>query len=306
MKKAIVTGANGFIGRHLLFELENSGYEIWAVVREGTEVSCIEGHANIVPCSLENILMLPRLLPHGEYECFYHLAWEGSSGEARADYELQLSNAKACGDAARAAGKVGCKRFAAAGSVTQLMYGDYLRQDGSKPEMVTCYAAAKTAAESITRCICIEQETDFLWGYISNFYGAGDRSSNIINYLIRSYLSGKVPELTDGKQKADLIHVSDVARALRMMGEKGRTGCSYYIGYGDPKPLREFVLQVRDATAPGMDSGLERRPFRGIDIDFDALDVKKLYRDTGFQPRIRFEDGIRELVGQTANDAWAG
>ena len=71
-----------------------------------------------------------------------------------------------------------------------------------------------------------------MWGYLSNFYGAGDNSSNIVNYLIQKYLCGQVPSLTDGSQRADFLYVSDAARALAAMGRSGRAGAGYYIGYG--------------------------------------------------------------------------
>ena len=92
------------------------------------------------------------------------------------------------------------------------------------------------------------------------------------------------------------MYVSDVARALLAMGEKGKTNSTYYIGYGSPRPLREFVKEVRDIVNPNIETGLGRKSFQGMDIDFDSLDVEKLNRDTGFTPEIEFEKGIRKMV----------
>ncbi len=296
--RAVVTGANGFVGKYLVEKLAERGYEVWAVIRnEAEDISGIAPfYPHVVLCDLKDFSSLHEKIPHAEFECFYHLAWAGSSGSARADYQMQLRNAAASGKAAEAAAKIGCRRFAGAGSVTQMMYGEYLKKDGSTPEMTACYAAAKNAAEGIARCVCTEYGIDFLWGYLSNFYGAGDRSGNIINFLIGNYRKGIVPELTDGRQKADLMYVSDVAEALLALGERGRAGCTYYIGYGEPRPLREFVLQVRDCVNPGLDSGLGRKAFGGLDIDFSGIDAGKLHRDTGFSPEVCFEEGIRKTV----------
>ena len=298
MKKVIVTGANGFVGRYLLRELTKQGYEIWSVIRNTDEdISCInELNTNIVYCDLKDIDKLDEIIEERDFDCFYHLAWAGSSGDGRKNYSLQLNNAKACADAANVASKLGCKRFVGAGSVTELMYGDYLRQDGSKPEMVTCYAIGKIAAEYISKCVCVENGIDFLWAYISNFYGKEDPTQNFINFLIRSYSSGNVPTLTSGEQKADFMYVSDVASALIAMGEKGKTNSTYYIGYGSPKPLKEFVKEVRDIVNPNIETGLGRKSFQGMDIDFDSLDVEKLNRDTGFIPEIYFEKGIKTMI----------
>lgn len=298
MRRAIITGANGFVGRHLVKELSKQGYEIWSVIRNPDEdISCIKKlNSNIVYCDLKNIDKLDEIILERGFDCFYHLAWAGSSGEGRKNYSLQLNNANACVEAANVASKLGCKRFVGAGSVTELMYGEYLRQDGSKPEMITCYAIGKMAAEYMAKCVCVENEIDFLWAYISNFYGKEDPTQNFINFLISSYSSGKVPVLTSGEQKADFMYVSDVARALVSMGEKGKADSTYYIGFGAPRPLKEFVREVRDIVNPNIETGMGRKKFRGMDIDFDLIDLEKLKRDTGFMPKIEFKKGIETML----------
>ena len=297
-KNVIVTGANGFLGRYLVEELLAQGYEIWAVVRDyHSDVSfIINSSVNLVFCDLKKIEDLEENIQARDFECFYHLAWEGGSGKARADYKLQLDNARACADAAIVAAKLGCRRFVGVGSITELMYGMYFQQDNTYPEMTACYAAGKIVAESITKCVCLEYGIDFLWGYVSNFYGIGDSTLNIVNILVKSYLSGKSPELTEGRQKVDFTYVSDVAKALVAMGKEGRSGKSYYIGYGKPRPLKDFVIQIKDMVNPGLETGLGEKKFQSMDIDFETLDIEKLYRDTGFRPKISFEEGVKLVV----------
>ena len=298
MKSAIVTGANGFVGRYLVDELIHRGYRVIAVVRENDrKISFLQDKSSlIVPCDLANYTQLATKIPEGEYTYFFHLAWSGSSGAARADYKLQLANAATSVDAAIAASSLGCQRFIGAGSVTELMYGPYLAQDGSSPDMVTCYAVGKIAAEYMCRCVSEEKKIDFLWGYLSNFYGVGDPTQNFINFVSQSYLQGKMPALTSGSQHADFLYVSDVARALANMAEKGVAGASYYVGYGAPQPLKHYVEIIHAYIAPQVDTGLGTKDFHGLDIAFDKIDMGKLTRDTGFTPEIPFEEGIKRTV----------
>lgn len=298
MKKAIVTGANGFVGRYLVGELTGRGYEVWAIIRnEDEDVTCLAAAApHIVYCDLADIARLPEKLPREAGGAFYHLAWAGSSGAARTDYALQLQNAAACADAAKAAKAIGCSRFIGAGSVTELVYRNYLQRDGTKAEMIACYAIGKITAEYLTRCVCGDVGMEYNWTYIANFYGAQDGTQNFINFLIKSYLNGKTPSLTDGAQHTDFTYVSDVARALLAVGEKGVPGSTYYVGYGHPRPLCEYVLTVRDQVAPGLDAGLGRKEFLALPIDYDAIDVQKLHRETGFVPGVDFAAGIQKTV----------
>lgn len=299
MKKAIVTGANGFVGRYLVRELTNSGYRVWAVVRDETaDISCLKDFApSIVYCDLACIETLPEKLTEDvSGSCFYHLAWAGSSGAARTDYKLQLENAAACANAAKAAKELNCRRFVGAGSVTELVYRNYLQQDGTNAEMIACYAIGKIAAEYLTRCVCSDVGIEYNWTHISNFYGVGDTTDNFINFLLKHYLSGKTPELTAGTQYTDFTYVSDVAAALFVVGEYGIAGSTYYVGYGKPRPLREFVLTVRNIVDPKLNAGLGQKEFLALPIDYEKVDVGKLYRETGFMPKVSFEEGIHKTI----------
>lgn len=294
MSVAVVTGASGFVGRHLVEKLIRRDYEVWAVVRRETEFSSDKVH--VVCCELREIDTLPQRISGVAGSCFYHLAWEGSSGPARGDYRMQMDNAAACAAAAKSAAQMGCTRFVGAGSVTELMYRDYLLQDESHPDIVTCYAVGKMAAEFLTRCVCTQQGLDYIWAHISNFYGAGDKTQNFINFLLKNYLEGRVPELTAGAQYADFMYVTDVAGALIALGEKGRPGRSYYVGYGEPRPLREFVEVVRGLAAPALETGLGRKEFHGLSLEFGKINIDKLRQDTSFIPKVSFSDGIRQTM----------
>jgi len=299
MKRAIVTGANGFVGRYLVEALMKKDYEVWAVIRDESEDISFwkDSGPHIVYCDLSEIVSLrERVSEDTNGSVFYHLAWAGSSGEARKNYELQLRNTSACANAVKAAKSLGCTRFIGAGSVTELMYNDYLRQKGSQPEMVACYAIGKMAAEYITRCVCADEGIEYNWTHISNFYGIRDQTNNFINFLIKNYLNGKTPALTAGEQYTDFTYVSDVARALIAVGEQGVAGSTYYIGYGRPRPLKEFVLFIRNAVDPQLDSGLGKKEFLALPIDYNKVDVKKLQRETGFLPEISFEQGIQYTI----------
>ncbi len=302
MRKAIVTGATGFIAKYLIEELTSQGYEVWAIVRnEKSDVKNIAPFKpHIVYCDLNKIdrLIGENLIPVDTYECFYHLAWTGNSGEERGDYKIQLDTVKYTVQAAYIAKELGCKKIVVSGSVTQLMYRDYLRQDCITPEIVTCYAVGRMAAESFLKCLCPSIGIEYGWAYIANIYGAGDKTNNFVNYLIQNYSKGITPELTPGEQLADFIYVSDVARGLRYLAERGKKNTSYYIGYGSPKPLKEFVEVIHRIIAPEIESGIGRKAFNGMDIAYDKIDYLKFNRETGFKANVAFDVGIRQVIDE--------
>ena len=94
MKTVIITGANGFVGGALVRELLKHDYKIYALDREGMNNNLPEDpRVTFVPCDLAEMASLKDKLPAENYDMFYHFAWVGSAGPARADTALQLQNA---------------------------------------------------------------------------------------------------------------------------------------------------------------------------------------------------------------------
>ena len=138
MKSAIVTGANGFMGHHLVRTLVDNDYRVYAIVRsENSEVSCIAQMQNVklIYCDMKNWDSLSKKLSGVQVDYVYHLAWAGSSGELRRDYKLQMDNVLCTCKLIEVMHLMHIKRLVVAGSVTQLMYREYLTEDDIAPEM---------------------------------------------------------------------------------------------------------------------------------------------------------------------------
>ena len=87
------------------------------------------------------------------------------------------------------------------------------------------------------------------------------------------------------------------------MAEKGKAFNRYYIGSGEPKPLREFLLEMRDIVDLEAELGLGDLPFKGVDISYDQFDLKKVERDTGYINQIPFAQGIKMTADYIRGEA---
>lgn len=114
-------------------------------------------------------------------------------------------------------------------------------------------------------------------------------------------------------QRALLLHggVSDVRLHLyhrchqrhHRRGGKGKPFNRYYIGSGEPKPLREFLLEMRDLVDPAAEIGLGDLPFKGVNVSYDQFDLKKVERDTGYVNQIPFAQGIKMTADYIREEA---
>jgi len=294
MKKAIVTGANGFIGSAVVSELLNQNVEVWALIRPESEKPLFQNdNMHHVSYELSNISLIKDSIPSDNYDVFYHFAWDGTSGSARNDTDLQLKNAQWTVDALRVAKELGCKRFVGAGSIMEDETIAAAFSQGNKPGMSYIYGGGKLIAHVMCKSVAAEIDIDLIWCKITNAYGKGETSPRLINSTIRKIIAGETPRFTSGTQNYDFIYIDDVARAFHLIGELGKPFHEYLIGSSKSSPLREFLLQMKAAIAPNVDFIFGDVPFSGINLDISKFDCSKTEIDTGFKAEVSFSEGVK-------------
>lgn len=294
MKTAIVTGGNGFVGSAVIRELLAHGYYVYALDRPGANGNLPKSDACLfIPCELAEMRSLVNQISRGDVEIMYHFAWAGSAGPDRTDTAMQLQNVQWTVDSLRVAQKLGCKRFVCAGSITEHETIAAAYAQGSKPGLGYIYGAGKLAAHAMCMSVAADIGIDLLWPEITNAYGAGEKSPRLINTTIQKCIRGEAPRFTAGTQNYDFVYIDDVARAFRLVGEKGKPFHRYLIGSGAARPLKEFLLEMKAAVAPELPFLFGNIPFTGISLPLSAFDCSDTERDTGFTAEIPFQEGCK-------------
>lgn len=293
MKKALVTGANGFVGSALVRDLLANGIEVIALDRINNNIS---EKARFVPHELSESGKLPEIIADRDIDVFYHFAWAGSAGAARTDVNLQLDNVKWTVDCLRTAKEMGCKRFVCAGSIMEHETISAAYKQDNKPGLGYIYGSGKLAAHTICASVAADIGIDLVWAKITNAYGVGELSPRFVNTTIRKIIHGEPLEFTSGTQNYDFVYIDDVARAFRMIGENGKPFRHYLIGSSNAKPLREFVLEMKSALAPDREFKFGDVPFTGVSLSLEDYDCSLTENDTGFKAEIAFAEGVRRTM----------
>ena len=300
MKRVIITGGTGFVGSAVVKELLDHGAEVYAIVRPGYaesgRISRLTGlNVKLVECDIKAIDRLPELLPERGFDIWYQFAWDGLRGEALTDYTTQIMNIKWTMDALAAAAALGCKKFIGSGSVSQY---ELQCPEGQADfyDKHKVYKTAKLCCEYMGRSVAKDRGVTFIWPIITNIYGVGESSPRLVNTMIRNLLAGKHQALSEGNQYYDFIYISDAAKAFRLIGERGRENRVYTIAQGKVQPLKHFLSAIRDIVAPGAELGFGELSFNGIYLPAQAYDIADLVEDTGFEPDVSFEEGIRKTA----------
>ena len=294
MKKVILTGATGFIGNAVLRELIKNNIYVIAISRSDSPKNIPDSDlVRYISCDLSEMNSLVNKISDKDIDTFYHFAWNGSAGPARADTNLQLKNAQWTIDSLNVAKELGCNRFVAAGSIMEHETIAAAYTQGNKPGLGYIYGSGKLVAHTMAVSVAASIGIDLIWAEITNAYGIGELSARMVNTTLRKIIHGENPQFTAGTQNYDFVYIDDVARAFYLIGKNGKPFNDYLIGSSTARPLKEFLLEMKNSVAPNLDFIFGDVPFTGVDLPLEKYDCRKTEEDTGFKASISFAEGTR-------------
>lgn len=298
-KNVIVTGATSFIGIALIRELRAKGAEVTAIVRPDSRrkslLRTLFPNLCMVDCELWDLEK--AVLTKDNYQVLYHIGWSSDFENSRYNLQGQLRNADYCEAAVRLAARYHCMDFLCVGSQAECGIVSKPLNAATPDHPMTAYAEAKCVAYDRTGRLCSEYGLRQFWPRLLSAYGPYDRASTMVMSCMQACREKKVLELTPAGQIWDFVYVSDVARALIAIVESGIPRKKYAIGSGVGHPLRDYIKQISlIMDFPKLQQGIGKKEYAVDQVMYLVADISELTRETGFVPKIDFEQGIRSLI----------
>lgn len=296
-KKVAVTGAGGFIGTALVKQLLQKDYLVYGLDISEELLNKFSDQQNFIPviADFSKYKVLDKYLPEN-LDVFFHMAWDFNKMNFK-DYKTQIQNALYSCDAVATADRIHCKRFVFAGSMNEYEINSYVNMDYIEPRYTYVYSISKFLAESIAKTICYnENKMEICFGRIAMVYGPGNNLPNIANVAIYNLVHNIPLKLVEGKNIYDLIYCEDVASAFIAMGENGKNMVTYYVGHRVLSSFKEIIEKMAQIINPQCDRLYGVYPDTESSIDFSKIDLNALYRDTGFECNVNFEDSIHKTA----------
>lgn len=293
MKKAVVTGAGGFIGGALTKLLLDKGITVYGIDISESLLKKFGDSENFIPivADFSRYGHLHEMITDKEIDVFYHFAWQGVFGTAFQNYRMQLDNANYAADALNEAICMECKKFVFAGTYNEIETADFFDISGTKFRYTCIYSAAKTAAEIICKTIASNSNILYSAGLVAMAYGENNRSQTLPNVVITQLVNSESPKLIKGNIPYDLIYIDDVASAFYAVGENGVNLRSYYIGHRRLKTFQELLVEVGQIVNPNVELRFGEFP-DDSQRDYSKIDLDALYNDTGFECQADFKESI--------------
>lgn len=299
IQTAVVTGPTGAIGIALCEKLLRENVTVYAVCRPGSSrIKDLPKAAalHVVECDAKELATLPQKMEGVSVDAFFHFAWAHTIGQGRNDMPAQIENIQSTIDAVRAAKALGCQVFLGAGSQAEYGRVEGLLKSDTPAFPENGYGMAKLCAGQMSRVEAKALDIDHVWVRILSVYGPHDGPMTMISGTIRKLLAGERPALTAGIQRWDYLYAGDAADAFYLAACHGRNGAVYPLGSGQAMPLKDYIIQMRDAIDPALPLGLGEVPYGPLQVMHLQADISALQADTGFAPKTTFAEGIRRTM----------
>ena len=291
--RALVTGAGGFVGAHLVRHLEQQGDEVVELERRVDGVDIADADALI------DAVMAAKP------EAVYHLAGAADVGGSWAEpRETFLANALGTLNVLEASRQVGADRVLAVTSAD--VYGrvtpDELPIREDQPlRPVSPYAASKVAADALAQQAWLGHRLPVIRVRAFNHLGPGqsDRfvAPSLAHRIARNERDGgdEVP-IGNMTPRRDVTDVRDVVRAYRLLMLEGEPGAAYNVCRGEAASVRQIAEALLGMASRPMRLVSDRALQRPVDIPVLIGDNTALRAVTGWEPTIPLAQTLADVL----------
>ncbi len=299
--RAFVTGAAGFVGRHLTTHLEAVGDEV-AVLAEGIDIA--DGTA------------VAAAMAEAAPEVVYHLAgWAHVGDSWKHPTEVVRVNVLGTAAVLEACRSAGVGRILLVGSADA--YGTFdptdlpLREDLPLCP-VTPYGASKAAAEVLALQAHRASGAGVVLTRSFNHTGPGQHPSFVVPALARRIVEtaaagGGAVRVGNLSAQRDLLDVEDVVRAYRVLAARAEPGRAYNVCSGVPVVIEELARRLSELSGAEVDLVVDPALVRPVDVPLVVGDNTRL-RALGWQPEVALAETLRRVLAdqRSCREATAG
>ena len=296
MKRVLVTGATGCVGRHALPLLVARGWDVHGVASKRTSETppAVDGltwhRVNLLDADARRALVRGVGASH-----LLHLAWFVAPGKWAAAPE-NFDWLTASLELVRAFREFGGSRVVTAGTCLEYdwNYG-YCSEARTPCASRTVYGTCKHALQLLTTALASGGEMSSAWGRIFFLYGPHEHPDRLVAAVTRSLLAGQPARTSHGRQIRDYLFAGDVADAFVTLLESDVTG-PINVASGQPIALKDIVLRLGELIGRPELIHLGAIPAAPTDVPLVVADTTRLSTTLGWQPRTGLDEGLRATI----------
>ena len=307
-RRVLVTGATGFLGAELTWQLVTRGADVVVLIRDSLPASPQRerwmSRVSAVAGAIEDQPIVERLLAEYDIESVFHLAAQSQVGVANSHpastYETNVRGTWCVLEAVRrarpAAQVLVASSDKAYGSQPRLPYTEDMPLLGRHP-----YDASKACADLIAQSYARSFGLEVGVTRCGNLFGPGDVNwERIVPGTLRALIAGVRPVIrSDGTATRDYIFVEDAALAYLLLAEALASGTAEpgaCFNFSNEHPLSVLDMVAALQRAVGTDLEPDIRATAANEIDHQYLSAARARSELGWRPQFSLEAALAPTV----------
>jgi dolichol-phosphate mannosyltransferase len=298
VRRALVTGAAGFVGACLARRLLADGWEVDLAVRPGSDLWRLEGlggAARVREVDVVDAAAVEAAVAAARPTHVFHLAAHGAySWQADAALILR-TNVLGTLNVLESSLRAGCEALVNTGSSSEYGFKDHAPAEDEAAEPNSPYAVAKLAATALARSLGRGAETRVSTLRLYSVYGPWEEPGRLLPALALAGLERRLPPLAGPATARDFVHVDDVVEAYLAAAERAGGGEVFNVGTGVETSLAGLVEIAGDAFRFAPEPAWGSMPARSWDTSTWVANAEKAGAVLGWEPHVALADGLRGL-----------
>ena len=293
-KRALVTGASGYVGHNVTGQLVDAGWSVSVLTRPTSDVLILESIKDRLDFYEDDgtVDFIDHMVGAVQPDVIFHVAASIAVDDTPREIQKMIDSNLSLGiQILESMRKHSCPHLINTGT-----FWSY--SAAGEPDPVNAYAAMKLAMEQLVDFYTSASDISAITLILADVYGPGDWRPKLLNQLRNALDSGQQMELTPGAQLINLVHVSDVAKAYLAAAENLMTaGVSGHKKYSvssaeqhSVKKLIERIAAVSGREVPVLLGALSYRT-REIMVPWHGD------RLPNWKPEVDLTNGLHELFG---------
>ena len=287
--KILVTGATGFVGKHLIQKLRD--FDVRFVVRNiNTEYS----KDRQIVYNDEKLDVFQKDVKSYNPKIVIHLAsYLTSSDDISSIKNIVDSNILFTSILLESLKSTDLELFINTGTFAEYYYND------GKENPAYFYSASKIAIKPIIKYFKNIQGFKTINIIPYTIYGGKSKSKKVIDYILDSLDSKLYLEMTNGEQILDFIHIEDVTdfyvhcvNNINLLKDEE----DYHLGTGKGTSIKELSNIIEDLTNKKANINWGSKEYRTLDIMRAIAPIYKLEKELNWKPKISIKDGIKKII----------
>ena len=302
--RALVTGAGGFIGSHLMTALAASGREAVGVIRATDQrITSALSPSRLVTGDVTNGAWLKELLGSQHIDVVFHLAGRDAFADPVELYQMNVVGTAALLEAVRRLGRPELKVVLLGSSAQYGVTGNdpVIEECGFNP--ITNYGISKVACEAMGRLLFEQTGQQVLCARAFNIIGPGQSPRLLQGSVIEQIVAieeGKRPalvEVGDLSAYRDFLDVRDAAMGLIAVAEHGVAGDAYNICSGEAVQVSKLVACLVGLARVTIEVKSHER-LSIANLPYQLGSCAKLKKRAGWEPTIPFDKSLEEALNE--------